>query len=93
MKLKLKLLAGIMAVTVLGTATPALADRGHGHGKGHWKNHHHDRHYRNHERHVYYYYPPVQVRKRYYHHEYAHIYAPRAPGIHVVLPGVYIPLR
>lgn len=93
--MKMKLLAGIIAVAVLGTATPALADRGHGHGhgKGHWKKHNHGHHYRNYERHVYYYNPPVQVHRRYYHHDYAYIYAPRAPGIHVILPNVYIPLR
>jgi hypothetical protein len=91
--MKRELFMSIMTVAVLGAATPALADRGHGQGNAHWKNHHHGQFYRNYERHVYYYYPSAHVRKRHNQHDYAYIYAPRAPGIHVVLPNVYIPLR
>lgn len=90
--MKLKLLTGILAAAVLGAATPALADRGHGHG--HWKKQHHGKYYRDYEKHVYHYYPPVRVYERHYVvPHYAYTYAPPAPGIHVVLPNVYIPLR
>lgn len=91
--MKLKLLTGIVAAAVLGAATPALADRGHGHG--HWKKQHHGKYYRDYEERVYHYYsyspPPVRVYERRY--DYVYTYAPPAPGIHVVLPNVYIPLR
>lgn len=88
--MKLKLLTGILAAAILGAATPALADRGHGHG--HWKKHH-DRHYRHYETRVYHYYPPVRAYERHYAPHYVYTYAPPAPGIHVMLPNVYIPLR
>lgn len=89
--MKLKLLMSMMAVAILGTATPALADRGH--GNGHWKKQHHGKYYREPERYVYHAYPPVRVYERHYDQYYAYTYAPPAPGIHVVLPNVYIPLR
>lgn len=89
--MKLKLLTGILAVAILGAATPALADRGHGHG--HWKKYHHGKYYRDYEERVDHYYPPVRVYERHYVPHYVYTYAPPAPGIHVTLPNVYIPLR
>ena len=98
MKLKLKLLVGTMAAAVLYAATPALADDDHrrGHGKGQWKKQYHGqqyRHHRDYERHVYHHYPPVRVYRRHYDHYYAYTYAPPPPGVHVVLPNVFIPFR
>jgi hypothetical protein len=91
MDMKLKVLMGTMAAAVLFSATPALADRGHGHGK--WKKQHHAHQYRYYERHVYHHYPPVRVYQRQYPRYHVYTYAPPPPGVHIVLPNVYIPLR
>lgn len=94
------LLATVMAALVLGTS-PAWADdddrrrHGHGHGKHaekHWKKAHKHwaKHHRHVERHVVvhqYYGPAPRVV-----HEYV-VVAPAAPppGVHVVMPNIYIP--
>lgn len=93
----MKTITGAVLTAVLLAATPALADRdgrghrGHGH---HWK----------HDRHAYHYGPPRHVVKHVYypprvvHHYYEPApvyYAPPAPafGVHISLPGIYIPIR
>jgi hypothetical protein len=93
-----KLLTGaaISAVMVL-TAAPALADRGHGHGNGH------DKHHWKQSQHFHHYAPPRYVVRRDVHHYYpqtyyAPAYAPvpvyrPSPGVQVILPNIYIPLR
>jgi hypothetical protein len=81
-----KLMIGGLAAVGLFLATPALAHDGH----GHWK---HDRYWRGHP-----------VNERVVVREYVRTvpvypqvvypaYSAPAPGIHVVIPGIYIPFR
>ena len=92
--MKLKLLITTLIVAVMSAAAPVWAhgghDRGYGHAHGHWKKHH--RHFHHHG-HGYYrdrvvvrvYVHPVPVYRSYY--------SAPAPGVHIVLPDIYIPLR
>jgi hypothetical protein len=95
----MKLLMSATMAVMLAAAAPVWADRGHGdwnkrhYGNhhaphGHYK-HHHKQHYGHYERH--YYHQPKTVR-RYYYESYAYPAYPayRAPGVHVVLPDVFI---
>ena len=91
----MRLLKSALVVAALAFAAPVWAHGGHGHHHGwdkhrhhsHWRDHHHHRHHgwRDHPRSYYYteryYYPPYPV------------YAAPAPGIHIVTPNIYIPLR
>jgi hypothetical protein len=95
----MKLLTGAVLSAMLFAAGPALADRGHGHGHGkqHWKE----------SRHFHHHAPPRYVVRRDVHHYYrpapryyapAQVYAPApvyrpSAGIHISLPGIYIPLH
>jgi hypothetical protein len=92
----MKLLTTAVLSTMLFAAGPALADRGHDRGHGHG----HDKHHWKQSQH-FHHAPPRYVVRRDVHHYYqpapryyapAHAYAP-VPGIHVMLPNIYIPLR
>ena len=93
----MKFLAGAVLTAVLLGAGPAFADRDHDHGRGHG----HDKHYWKHQKHAYKHYgPPPHVVYRYHeprvvHHYYepVPVYYRPSPGIHVMLPNIYIPLR
>lgn len=80
-----KLISGLVAAA-LCMAVPAWADGGHGHG--HWK---HGKHWHKHhvqERYVVReYYCPVPVYPRAVYP----VYPAPAPGIHVVVPNIFIP--
>jgi hypothetical protein len=92
-----KLIPGIAAAAALLVATPIWAHGGgHGHGHGHWK-HGHGHH---HHAHAHYYQPSYVVRERWYPAPVyaapvytAPVYAAPAPGVQVVLPNIFIPLR
>ena len=93
----MRLLKSAFVVAALALASPVWANGGHGHGPKHGHHHgwddrrHHSewKHHRHHGRHVdrrvYYsqqhYYPPYPA------------YAAPAPGVHIVVPNIYIPLR
>ena len=101
----MQLLRSMLAVAALALAGNVWAHDGHGRGHGHakhdrhhhgwhdahddWKWRHHG-HYRHHvQRHRpayygYYYAPPPYP---------AYAYAAPAPGVHIVVPDIYIPLR
>ena len=97
----MRLLKSAFVAAALILASPAWADGGHGHGRKHDRHHHgwddrrdrtEWRHHRHHGRfdnrryfysqHNYYqpYYRPYPV------------YGP-PPGVHIVVPNIYIPLR
>lgn len=100
----MQLLKSVLVAAALVLAAPAWAKGGHGHGGKHHGHHHgwqdrghhskwkHQRHHRNHryyhrrEVHTYHYYTPRPVYPAY------PAYAP-APGVHIVVPNIYIPLR
>lgn len=90
----MKLLISATMAALFAMAVPAWADRGHGYGKpqhayrippGHVK--------QLHRHHVYRHWHPAPVR-HYYTQTYVYpaypVYPP-APGVHIVLPDVYIP--
>jgi hypothetical protein len=93
----MRLLKTLFVAAALALAAPAWAHGGHGHDRhhrhngwhgerhhGHARHHHHHRHYARSFEHRYYsnyYYPPQPV------------YAVPAPGVHIVVPNIYIPLR
>lgn len=94
----MRLLESALVVAALAFAAPVWADGRHGNHHGwdnhrhgsHWRDqrhHRHHGHYRHHQRHYYsqYYYPP-------YYAPYP-VYAAPAPGAHIVVPNIYIPLR
>ena len=94
----MKLLISATMAAVLAAAAPVWAHGGYGHANdrhhgyrhaphGHFK-HHQKQYYGYQERHHYY---PRQAR-RYYYESYAYPAYPayRAPGVHVVLPDVFI---
>ena len=94
----MRLLKSMLIAAALVLAAPAWAHGGHGkhnrdhHGwndhrqHSHGKHHGHYRHYPRREFHTNYYYPapayPVYP-----------AYAAPAPGVHIVVPNIYIPLR
>lgn len=93
----MKLLMSVTMAALLAAAAPVWAHGGHGHGKkqnhgyyhvppGHLK--HHRGYYA--ERSYYY---PRPVKRYYYEYSYAYPAYPAypAPGVHVVLPNVFIP--
>jgi hypothetical protein len=97
----MRLLKSMLVVAALGLAAPVWADGGHGRGRGHdgfhhdrhghrhhshWKHHRHHGHgWRGHDPYYYsgYYYAPYP----------RYAYAAPAPGVHIVVPNIYIPLR
>lgn len=91
----MKRMTGALLAAAMLAAAPAWADRGHDHGRGHaWG---HSKHHWKHSHHHYYAPPRVVHREvvRYYdYYPPAPVYysAP-APGVHIVLPNVYIPIR
>ena len=97
----MKLLKSAFVVVAIALASPVWAHGGHGHGHGHghrhgWHDgrgdfrHHHRHHARFVERRVIvspqYYYQPYPVYP-------APIYSAPAPGVHIVVPNIFIPLR
>lgn len=95
----MRLLKSILIAAALVLAAPAWADRGHG-GKHHrdrhgWhdqRHHSHGKHHRHHRHH-----PRREFRTNYYYPAPVYpvypAYAAPAPGVHIVVPNIYIPLR
>jgi hypothetical protein len=96
--MRAKLVGGLLAAAALLIAAPAWAGGGHGHGHGHRHGHKHwnkhpARHYHPH------YAPRHYVVREYW--QPAPVYAvpvypaypAPAPGVHIVLPGIHIPIR
>jgi hypothetical protein len=98
----MRLLKKAMLIAAILVASPVWAHGGHGHGPKHGGRHHgwngygHQQEWRHHGPYAYgwrapyapyygarYYYPPYPV----------YGYAVPAPGIQVVVPNIYIPLR
>ena len=93
----MRLLKSLFIAAAIVMSAPALAHGGHGHDRHHrhhhgwhgerhhaYGGHHHHRHYvRSYEPRYYsnYYYPPQPV------------YVAPAPGVHIVVPNIYIPIR
>jgi hypothetical protein len=95
----MKVLMSAMMAAMLVAAAPVWADRGHGQwSKRHNGNYHAPHgHYKHHPRQDYGYYERHHYRhpktvRRYYYESYAYPAYPayRAPGVHVVLPDVFI---
>lgn len=88
----LKLLTTIFMVAAFSTAAPVFAhgghDRGHAYGHAkHWKKHHRNFH---HPRHVHY--RDRVIVREYVRTEPAYTYySPPAPGVHIVVPDIYLP--
>lgn len=100
----MQLLKSVLVAAALVLAAPTAAKGGHGHGGKHhghhhgwqdhrhyskWKHHRHHRHYPRREVHAHHYYAPYPVYPAYPAYP---AYAP-APGVHIVVPNIYIPLR
>lgn len=84
-----KLIGGLAVAAALFMAAPAWAHGGHGHGHGHGHGKHWNHHYV-HERVVTReYWRPVPV----YTQAVYPVYPAPAPGIHVVVPDIFIPFR
>lgn len=88
-----KLLTGAAVAAMLAGVAPAWADKGHG-----WKDHHFRPPPHVHRWHHppmwghYVYKPKRYVYREYHYYEpYAHAVPVPAPGVHIVLPSVYIP--
>jgi len=89
--MKLTLLTGAAMAAMLAAAVPAWADKGH----GYWEHHH----FRDYLRAQYWHHPPKWGHYRYkprhyvyrYYEPYAYAVPAPAPGVHIVLPNVYIP--
>jgi len=93
----MRILRSVFVVAALALAAPAWANHGDGHRHGNrhhghhhgWDNHRHPshgghhRHYRPRLYSNYYYYPPPPV----------YAYPAPAPGVHIVVPNIYIPIR
>jgi hypothetical protein len=95
----MRILKSLVVAAALVVAAPAWAHGGHGHdrhdrhdrhGGWHGERHHAHRHHYQHRHHARsfepryysnYYYPPQPV------------YAAPAPGVHIVVPNIYIPIR
>lgn len=101
----MRLFGKSLLVATFLVATPVWAG-GHGHGHGHrndgprhvWSDHRHHFDGRHHRYYVYgprvpYVYDPYYATRYYYPPYPAYGYAVAAPGIHVVVPNIYIPLR
>jgi len=102
----MRLLKSAVVVAALFLAGPVWAHggHGHGHGHGHKQDRHHNgwhdgrhhsewRHHRHHGRHAdrrYYY-----SQRHYYQPYYPAypVYSTPAPGVHIVVPNIYIPIR
>ena len=84
----MRLLIKSVIAAMLLAAAPVWAHDGHGNGYGHWK--HGNKHQVREHYVVREYWRPVPV---YPGPVYYPVYPAPAPGIHIVLPGLYIPLR
>lgn len=91
--MKLKLLTAALMAAAMSTAAPAFAHGGHyrGHAYGHAK------HWNNHHRHFHHHGYGYPFRDRVIVREYVsrvpayHYYPAPAPGVHIVVPNIYIP--
>ena len=90
----MRILKAALAAATLALAAPVWAHGGHDrHGHRHHAKHHHHHHHsewryygRPHHRHY--------VRRDYVYYAPAYpVYASPPPGVHIVMPNVYIPLR
>ena len=94
----MRIFSTAVAVAALALAAPVWAHGGHGH-HGHHRNHHGWDDHRHHSdwghrghRHHHYYRHHVRRDHVYYYPAYP-VYAAPPPGVHIVMPNVYIPLR
>ena len=90
-----KLIGGLAVAVALGMAAPAWANGGHGHRHGHGNGHAfgHAKHWQKHHVRQHYVvrevYRPVPVYPRAVYP----VYPVAAPGIHVVIPSIFIPFH
>jgi hypothetical protein len=98
----MRLLKSAFIVAAVVLASPVWAHGGHGHGHGHGHKHHRHhhgwderrdhsewRHHRHHRR----FDDRRYVYSRHYVYPAYPVYAAPAPGVHIVVPNIYIPLR
>ena len=93
----MRLLKSAFIVAALALAGPVWANGGHGHNKHHghhqgWddrRGHAERQHHRYYGRHVD---RRVFLSQQYYYPAYP-VYSAPAPGVHIVVPNIYIPLR
>ena len=92
----MRLLRNVFVIAALGLAVPAWANHGDGrHGNRH-NGHHHGWDHPRHHAHGGYYRPlPPRVYSNYYYYPPPPVYAypAPAPGVHIVVPNIYIPIR
>jgi hypothetical protein len=102
--MRAKLVGSILAAAALLIAAPAWAGGGHGRGHHHGHGHGHKHGYKHwHKHHDAHYYRPHHQRhyvvREYWHPAPVHAvpvypaYPAPAPGVHIVLPGIHIPIR
>ena len=90
-----RLISALAVAVALGMAAPAWANGGHGHRPGHGNGHAygHFKHGHKHHAHGRYFvrevYRPVPVYPRAFYP----VYPAAAPGIHVVIPSIFIPFH
>lgn len=96
----MRLLKSAIVVAALALASPVWANGGHDKQDKHHRNHHgwddhrHHSEWRHHRDHSRYYEPQYYAGPRYYAPYPVYGYAPApAPGVHIVVPNIYIPLR
>ena len=97
----MRLLRSMLVVAALGLAGPVWAAGGHGHGHDGFRHdrhgHRHHSHWKHHGHYAhawrYHYYDPYYYSAYYYPPYPRYGYAVAAPGVHIVVPNVYIPLR
>ena len=89
----MRLLKGALVALALAFAAPVWAHGGHGHHHG-WHKHHEHHHWRHHGHHRHHGWQPgyYYSSRQYYYPAYP-VYAAPAPGVHIVVPNIYIPLR
>ena len=94
----MRLFKSALVVAALAFAAPVWAHGGHGKHHGgdnhrhgsHWRDQQHHRHHGHHRQHHRHYYS--QYYSQPYYAPYP-VYAAPAPGVHIVVPNIYIPLR
>lgn len=91
--MKLKLLIAALMAAAMSTAAPVFAHDGHGRGHGHAHGHakHWNKHHRHFHHHHGYYRDRVVVREYVQTVPAYSYYSAPAPGVHIVVPDVYIP--
>ena len=98
--MRAKLVGSLLAAAAFLVAAPAWAGGGHGHGHRHGHAHGHKHWNKHHARHYHpHYAAPRYVVREYWHPAPVHAvpvypaYPAPAPGVHIVLPGIHIPLH